>query len=301
MADESTDDLADVDAESGSLGEAEERDIRAALRSDSPIERRDGARTCAMIAGESVDAVVPLVEDLAPLLEADRVSIAQHAGSAMLVVTTERPEEVLDAVPEITTLATHEVDGPRLLGANLLRTLAVEHPEALSDDVHRLLPVLHEETGPYEPSAAVTDVDDPDARLSITEQEQEEHKKKLESLGTIANVVVAVAEAEPAALFDHVDELVELLDHDDGTIAGATIDAIAEIASADPNQASPAFDALVESLDRDDERIQARTIRALGFLEDERAVEPLEEIAGKSEDEDVAELATETAAFLAEN
>lgn len=298
MTDESTDGLDDVDAESGSLGEQELADIRAALGSESPIERREGARTCVMVSGQSVEALLPLVDDLAPLLAADRVSIAQQAGTALLAVAVERPEAVLDAVPQIVTLATNEVNSVRLLGANVLGTLAVEHPAALADDVHRLLPVLHEKTGPYEPSEAVTGVDDEETSQSVAEHEQEEHRMKLESLGVIANVVVAVVEAEPAALFDHVDEFVELFDHDDASIAGAAVDAVAAIADADPEVAAPAFGALVDCLERDDERVQARAIKALGFLADDRAVAPLRELAETTDDEDVADLAAETAAFL---
>lgn len=298
MTDEASDPLEALDVTQESLNEEERSTIRSALSAEDPIRRRKAARLASATAVADAESVLPLVEDLAPLLEAERVSTAQHAATALMTIAGDHREELVDVVPQIVTLATHEVNAPRLLGADLLATIVVEFPEAAAEDVHRLLPTLHEETGPYEPSELVEQVDNPDSVQSIVDQEQGEHRMKLESLGILANVMVAVVEAEPAAMFDHVEELADLVDHDDGTIAGAAIDAVAEVAQADPGAAAPAFQRLVDCLQRDDERVQARAVRALGFLEDDRAVEPLRTLAERTDEEDLEELATETAAFL---
>ena len=298
MAEESPDAFEAIDPSSDSLTAEELSTLRTGLTADDPIQRREAARKCSALAVQRPEQFRQLTDDVAPLLEDDRASIAQHAGTALLTVAPDYREELRETVPQVVTLASHDSNAHRLLGANLLATIVVEHPEAAVDDVHRLLPVLHEETGPYEPSEAVTQVDDQDTRRSIVDQEQTEHRMKLESLGTIANVVVAVAEAEPSALFDHVGALSDLFDHDDGTIAGTAIDAAAEVAKADPDVAAPAFDDLVDCLERNDERVQARAVTALGFFEDERAIEPLEELATATDEDDLAELARETAAFL---
>lgn len=296
-----TDELADtIDAvdPTDPLSDEDLSALRAGLAADERRVRRDAARKSAVLAGQDAETFRDLIEDLAPLLEDERVSTAQHAATAFLTVAGEYREDLIPIVPQVVTMTHRETNAHRQLAANLLATIVVEYPGAAADDVHRLLTVLHEETGGYEMSEATAEIEDEDTRRSIVEQEQREHRMKLEALGTIANVVVAVAEAEPSALFDHVDELVDLYGHDDGTIAGTAIDATAEVARADPAMAAPAFDDLVATLDRDDERVQARAVRALGFLEDERAVEPLEDLAARTDRQDLADLARETAAFL---
>lgn len=297
---ESSPPVGSVDPESGELSEEDRADIRAALSSEEPLERQHGVRTCTMLLGESVEPVRPLVDDLAPLLEDQRTVVARHAGTALLAVGCEHPEDLVNAVPEILSLATREDNEMKLLGANLLATSVLERPEAAADDVHRLFPHLRQFSGAFEAGGAADMVDDAQTRQSIVEYEQENHRKKLQAFGTFANVLVAVADAEPEALFDHVDILVALTDQDDAVIAGCAIDAIGTIARADPDVAAPAFEGVRTCLERDDERIQARTVRALGFLGDDRAVDPLFALAEETDDEDVRRLAIETAEFLAE-
>lgn len=272
--------------------------VRAALRSADPIERRGGARFCNLMRAENVEALRLLVDDLAPLLADDRVSIAQQAGGALLGVAQEHPEELTDAVGEIVSLTTREADAIKLLGAELLRTVVVDHPEAAASDVHRLLPLLREPTGAFEASEAAEMLDDPQGRQSIVELEKGEHRSRLQAFGILANVVVAVAEAAPSACFDHVDDLVDLVDHDDATVAGSAVNALGEVARADADVAAPAFEPLVECLDREDRRVRVRAVRALGVFGDDRAVGPLRDLAASTEDDDLAELATDTADFL---
>lgn len=280
------------------LDERELACVREGLRSEDPIERRGAARFCNRMRAENVEGLRGLVDDLAPLLEDDRVSIAEQAGGALLAVARERPEELADSVGGIVSLATREAGSIKLLGAELLRTVVVGRPEAAASDLDRLLRVLREPTGPFEASEAAEMLDDPQGRQSVVELEKEEHRSRLQAFGIFANVVVAVAEAAPSACFDHVDDLVVLLDHDDATIAGSAVDALGEVARADAAVAAPAFEPLVECLDRDDRRVRARAIRALASFDDDRAVGPLRDLAESTDDEDLAELATDTADFL---
>ncbi|ELZ26364.1 hypothetical protein C475_09097, partial [Halosimplex carlsbadense 2-9-1] len=111
----------------------------------------------------------------------------------------------------------------------------------------------------------------------------------------------AAAEGDPETAADHLDALVGLFDTPDVTVIGAAIDAVSEIAQADPDAAAEAYDALVACLNHTNDTVRARAIRALGYLGDDRAVDPLEDRARVETDEDVADLAEETAAFLDES
>lgn len=298
MGEDSSVPVGNVDPESGELSEADVADVRAALTADEPIDRQHGARTCNLIVRENVDAVRQFVDDLAPLLEDESAAVAQQAGTVLLGVAQEYPEDLTDAVPAMVSLSRHDANALRLLGAQLLAAVVVERPEAGSSDVHRLVPALREHPGSFDASGVVDMVDDSDTRLSIVEHEQEEHRMKLQAQGTLANVLVAVAEAEPSTFFDHVDDLIDLFDHGDPTIAGTAIDAVIEVAQADPDVATPAFDHLVDALDHDDQRVYVRAIRALGVLGNDRAVGPLRDLAESADDDEVSELASDTAEFL---
>lgn len=290
--------VGDVDPESGELSERDVADIREALQADEPITRQEGARTCKLVLQENPDALRPLVDDLVVLLEDDNMSAAQQAGTVLLGVATEHPDALTDSVSEIVTLANHEVNAVQLIGAQLLSKVVVERPAAAAPVVDRLFPILRDHPGSFEPSEGADMVDNPDTRQTIVAHEQEEHGMQLQTQGTIANVIVAVAEAEPSAFVDHVDELVDLVDHDDAAIAGLAVETLTEVGEAHPDAIAPAYDQFVDALDHDDQRVYVRAVRALGVLGDDRAVEPLRDLAESTDDEDVSELAADTATFL---
>ncbi|MCU4802651.1 HEAT repeat domain-containing protein [Halobacteria archaeon HArc-gm2] len=290
--------VGDVDPESGELSERDVAQIREALRAEKPTTRQDGTRTCKLVVQEDPSALQPLLDDLVALLEDDSVSVAQQAGTVLLSFATEHPGELTDSVSEIVTLATHEVNAVTLIGAQLLSKVVVEQPATAASEVDRLLPLLREHPGSFEPSDGVDMVDNPDTRQSIVAHEQQEHGMQLQAQGTVANVLVAAAEVEPAAFTDHVDELVALVDHDDPSIAGLAVETLTEVGEAHPDAIAPAYDQFVDALDHDDQRVYVRAVRALGVLGDDRAVEPLRDLADSTDDDDVSELVEDTATFL---
>lgn len=298
MSDDASVPVGDVDPESGELRDQDVAAIREALQADEPITRQEGTRTCKLVVEENPSAVRPLVDDLVDLLDDDSIPVVQQAGRVLLGVATAHPGDLTDAVPAIVTLARHDVNAIQLIGAQLLAKVVVEHPAAPAPEVDRLLPVLRDHIGVFEPSEDADTVDHQDTRESIIAHEQEEHGMKLRTQGTIANVVVAVAEAEPSAFFDHVDDLVDLVDHDDPSIAGLAVETLTEVGEADPDVIAPAYEQFVDALDHDDQRVYVRAVRALGVLGDDRAVEALRDLADSTDDEDVSEVANDTATFL---
>jgi HEAT repeat protein len=290
--------VGDVDPSSGELSDRDVAQIREALQAEEPITRQEGARTCKLVGQENPGAPQPLVDDLVGLREDDNVAAAQQAGTVLLGVATEHPNELTDGVSAIVTLANHEVNAVQLIGAQLLSKVVVEQPATAAAEVDRLLPILREHPGSFEPSDGVDMVDNPDTRQSMVAHEQQEHGMQLQVQGTVANVLVAAAGAEPAAFTDHVDELVALVDHDDSSVAGLAVEMLTEVGEADPDAIVPAYDQFVDALDHDDQRVYVRAVRALGVLGDDRAVEPLRDLANSTDDEDASELIEDTAAYL---
>ncbi len=292
--------LEGVDIESGELDDTERERVREALTSETNIRRNEGVQTVARLSEEDPSAVRPLVDDLLALLDDERTTIAQQAGTALLAVARDHPETLADDVSPVFALVEHEANALELLGTQILVQVVLERPEAVAPHLDRIAGVLKGRSPAYERGEGIDMVDDEEARQTMLEHDKQEHQLLIQSQGRLANVITAAAEGAPEAAADHVDALVALFDTPDVTVVGAAVDAVGEIAQADPDAAGGAYDALVACLNHDRETVRARAVRALGHLGDDRAVDPLEDLARVEDDEDLADLAAETAAFLDE-
>jgi HEAT repeat protein len=300
MSEYSSAPIGDIDPESGELTEAQRTELRSALSSDNAIDRRHAAQTCKQVFMENAETVRPLAGDLAALADDERSSVAQQAGTVVVGMAEQYPEELADYGSDLVSLAESDVNAVMLLGAQALGDVVVDHPRAAADDIDRIIAVLRDQSAAFEASGVVDITDDEDARQTILEHEEEENSMEIHAQATLSDVLVAVAEAEPSALVDHVTELRALLDHVDATVVAAAVDALAELAAADPEAVAPATEQLVACLDHGDKRVRARSIRALGHIGDDDAVPALRQLAETTDDEAVAELATDTADFLSQ-
>jgi HEAT repeat protein len=109
---------------------------------------------------------------------------------------------------------------------------------------------------------------------------------------------VAVTEERPESALDAVEAFATLLDDVDPGVAGPAVDALGELAAEDPAAVEPVSERLRACLEHDRSSVRARAIGAVGRLGDSRAVPTLRAIADGDEDEDVREIAAETADFL---
>ena len=137
-------------------------------------------------------------------------------------------------------------------------------------------------------------------RQTLEEHEEAERQRRTSGRRTLVNVVVAVCEEEPESALGAVEGLLGLLDDVDPSVVGGAVDALGELAVTDPEAVAPARDGLRARLDHPQTFVRARADRALGRLGDEGAVPKLRTVAETDDDEDVREIAAETAAFLAE-
>ncbi|QLH84711.1 HEAT repeat domain-containing protein [Halosimplex pelagicum] len=301
MTDEESAPLEGVDTGSEALDDEDRDQIREALTSETNIRRNEAAQALSQLAERDPSTVRPFVDDLLPLLGDDRNVIAQQAGTALLGVVREHPEDLAGSVPAVFDLIERDLNSLELLGTQIVVQVVLEHPEEVAPHLDRIVAVLDGRSPAYEATDGIDMVDDEEARETMLEHDKQEHQLLIQSQGRLANVITAAAEGDPDAAADHVDALVGLFDTPDVTVVGAAVDAVSEIAQADPDAAAGAFDALVACLNHTNDTVRARAVRALGYLGDDRAVEPLEHRASVETDEDLADLAAETAAFLDES
>lgn len=301
MTDEESAPLEGVDTVSEAMDDEDREQIREALASETNIRRNEAAQALSQLAERDPSVVRPFVDDLLPLLDDDRNSVAQQAGTALLGVVREYPEDIVDSVPAVFGLIERDFNSLELLGTQIIVQVVLNEPEAVAPHLDRIAAVLDGRSPAYETTEGIEMVDDEEARQTMLEHDKQEHQLLIQSQGRLANVVTAAAEGDPETAADHLDALVGLFDTPDVTVIGAAIDAVSEIAQADPDAAAEAYDALVACLNHTNDTVRARAIRALGYLGDDRAVDPLEDRARVETDEDVADLAEETAAFLDES
>jgi len=301
MTDEQPTPLEGVDIGSGTLDDDERERVREALASETNIRRNEAAQTLSLLADEDVDEVRPFVDDLLALLDDERNAIAQQAATALLGVAREYPEDFVDVVPTVVGVLERDFNSLELLGTQILVQVVLEEPGTVAPQLDRICAVLDGRSPAYEASGGFELAGDEEAQQTMIEHDKEENKLLVQSQARLSNVVVAAAEGDPEAAADHVDSFLDLFDSPDTTVVGAAVDAIAEVAQADPEAAAEAYDGLIACLNHKHDSVRVRAVRALGHLGDDRAVGPLEDLARAEDDEEVAELAEETAAFLADD
>lgn len=299
MATDSPDPLDGIAPESVAPGDVDEAEVRAALASPKPLVRQRGVEACETLAEADVDAVRPLLDDVAPLAGDDNAPIAQRAIAALDAVAESDPAALDGRLSDLAAALDTDIVDVQLTGADLLGRLVVERPDLVAPHTRTLIRAIRD----TEPDPEIRDfgdlVDDPVTRQTIAEHERGERKRRVSARRTLVNVVVAVTEQEPRSVLDAVDDLVTLLDDVDPSVAGGAVDALGELAAVDPDAVAPVSDRLLGCLDHDRTVVRARAIRALGRLGDDAAVPKLRTVAETDEDEDVREIARETADFLA--
>ncbi|WP_170972329.1 HEAT repeat domain-containing protein [Natronorubrum halophilum] len=289
-----------VALESITRADIDDAELRAALSSSDPLVRRRGVEVCETLAEEGVDAVRPVLDEVASLANDDNAAIALRSITVLRTVVERDPPALEGRLTSLVSTAGAEIVDVQLTGSSVLATLVVERPDLVAPYVRQVIEGIRA-TEPDPQGEDLSDViTDEVTRRTIQDHEDEERKRRISARHTLSNVVVATIESEPRSAVDAVDELVTLLDDAYPAVSGGAIDALAELAVEKPEAVAPASDRLVDRLDDDSVSVRARAVRALGHLGDDAAVSKLREVAAADANEDVRELATETANFLAD-
>lgn len=283
-----------------SRSEADPTEIPAALDSADPTERRRAIDTFGALAGSDPDSAIEYVDQVAGHLDDESLVVARGAGESLEQIARERPDALADHHGRIVELLAADTIDLSLVGARLVSPLAVDHADALATQMDRLLTILEEDEVPSPETVVPENVSQAETRQIVQSVQQESLERRRYVRQTIANVVVAILEADPTALPD-VERLELLLEDSDPGVVGPIVDALGLVAQSAPEAVEPLESALVDCLDADNEMVRTRTVRTLGFLGATSAVPQLREVAENDDAEAVRELAAETADFLEDN
>jgi len=265
-------------------------------------------RSVAHLTRDDPDRVVDHAERVREALD-DGYPVAE--GTAALIcleLAPDYPDAVRPAVPRLVEML-EEV--PPRKGYRAAQALV----PLLEDDATAFVPVADDLASVVEDPPEV----DTPMPEELAEMSDEERKQRTETLSSrreeiqqdlsrtygiqefAAHALVEVANEEPEALFDNVDALRAGLNADPAAVRAASADALATLAGADPDAIDAAVDDLVALVGADTNGVQAYAIRALGQAVATEAVEPLRDLAADDDaDEDLADLAAQTADFLAD-
>lgn len=300
MTMDSSNPLDGISPEEVTPGDVDDAELRAALASSSPLVRQRGVEVLDSLATQDPDAVEPFLDEVAGATADDNAAIAIRAIGVLETVADNDPTRLDGRLDDLVTVLDSELVDVQLAGGRLLATLVVEQPDLVSPYVHELVAAIRATEPDKNPRNFGEVVSDPVTRQTLEQHEQGERERRLSSRRTLVNVVVAVAETDRGTVVDAVDDLVTLLDDIDPSVAGGAVDALAEIATSHPDAVLPVVDRLVDCLDHYHSLVRARAIRALGYLGEESTVPALREVAKNDDDDDVRELASDTADFISE-
>ncbi|TYT61506.1 HEAT repeat domain-containing protein [Natrialba swarupiae] len=279
------------------------------LDAEGASGRATALQAISVIATEEPDRVLEYTDRVVELLDDDVLSVRSTAALALTSLARNRPDTVVPAVPSLVDILGEEPPLFRFRAAGALAPLTADHPDAFVEHTDHLFELLLD--GP-------TFDDDPRAIAMSDELSAEEKQRTLSTLAgrsdewkrartrsnaareVVANVLVEVARVGPEEIESRLDRILEMLSDDDAAVRGAGIEMIRHVAEDDPDAVEDAIDPLLALLD-DVEFVRARTIRALGYAEAGPAIEPLREIASTDSNDDIADLAADTADWLGEN
>lgn len=298
MTEQSEPPLGDVTLDDVAPETIDTDEVRAALTSSRAHVRQRGARACERLVEADVDAVRPLVADLGRALTAENPGVVQSAASALTEIAEADVAAVESVVQQAASLADADLAGVQLSGAQVLAVVGRERPAYCSPVVGTLVESLGQPLPTTADDSLAESVDDWETRQTIRQHEQEEQEQASLARQLVANVVVAVAEADPAAVTDHVANVADLTDHEDPVVRGAALDTLGAVGREYPSAVTPFTAAVVACLDADESVLRSRAIRALGHVGAADCVEALETTAESDPNDDVAAFAEETAAFL---
>lgn len=302
MSDAPSHDVMAIELEDGVPTDPVDEDVlRSGLESDDDRVRSQAATVAAGLATEDSEAVEDLLETFFDLLGDDSATVVYQSATALALLAEDAPDRFEPGVEPLVDLLDHDLPLVRMLAARALALVAIERPEYLTDQVDRLVDAtartpedVVDESGPSDPDLRQAQ------RESLREVNREGRSQQIVSRQITANLLVEVAEHDPAVVAPRADAFVDLLADEDADVAVPATRVVAALAERDPESVADARDPLVDLLSHPDDTVVANAVQALGFLGDESAVEPLRALAeGDDRDPDLQAMAAETADFLA--
>lgn len=275
--------------------------LRSGLESEDPMVRAHAARVAEAVAVGDEETILEVLPTVIDRLDDDRRVVVTKCAIVLSVVAEDHPEALEPAVPGLVELLLHEMSLIRILASKALGYVAVDHPEFLLDNEDVLIDatLLEHREDVIDRDTLYEETDSHTNFEVINQQNVDEDARQMVTRQAAANLLVEVGELEPERLVPETDRIAEGLADQNPSVVAACLDVLGQIAREDRAAVAEHSDAIVECLDRPDGPTVASAVATLGYARDPAAVEPLRDLAADEDrDEDLRELAAETAAFI---
>jgi len=303
MAETTDHEVITVELEAGEpVGSVDLDVVRSGLENEQNMVRTHAANVALGVAQADGDRAVELAPALRDAIRDDHRVVVHRTVAALAVVADEAPERVEPAVGRLVELLDYDVPSVETNAARALAALAVETPGVLVDHVDALTAAVAAEPEDLVDPEAIADAEYDDQARSLNLYNASHVTEQAGARQVVANLLVTVADHDPATVAPHVSDLVETLSTNDATVQTAVVDALASVAEADAATlaGTGTVDTLSALLDHPDETLVATTVATLGHVGDPAAVDSLRAVADDADrDADLREFAAETADVLA--
>ncbi|RQG94238.1 HEAT repeat domain-containing protein [Natrarchaeobius chitinivorans] len=276
--------------------------VEPLLDADDGYVRHTALRTLALVASENPDQVLPVVETVRSRVD-DSYAVASSTAMVILSFVGEtNPAEVRPVVPEIVDRLDNPSPGYRFRAASALVPLADPSPEVVVDYADDLADLLVDTpvVSSIRNDALEEENLNPGRIKTMEKARSRDRGRSIAYREILAHLLVCVADADPAAIVDRLDDVAEELPESKQPVRQALVEVFRHVAESNDVDVSVPIDPLQDLLEDDDPTVQARAVRTLGFAEATETIPALRALAERDGNETVSELARETADWLAQ-
>lgn len=277
-------------------------EIEDLLDDDWEEMRNTGLKVLVGLATDDPNRVVPFVDDVIDCLDESYGIARSHAALVLSLLADDHPDLVGPAIPTLIDNLDDPTPLYRYRAARAIARQSQSTPESFVEHADALIDTLIDGPSVSKPEPA-TDAGQREIAQTKKEQLEPDFMRSAATKEVVANVLVEVAREDASVCSKRLSDLLPVLSDDESVphARGAIVEVIRHVVVADPDTLDATIDPLLGLLDDDATFVRARAIRALGFAEATEAVDPLRTVAESDPDEDVRELAVETADWLEEN
>jgi hypothetical protein len=267
--------------------------LRSWLDSASFAGTADALATLRAIGEEDPEAIATATRSVVPALSSSDAKARRAAAGCVAALASEFPEDVVDTVPDLATIA-EETSETASLAVTGLSRVAAAHPDEVRPHAATLRAILLDDTrsdaARLSASAAIGRLLTVDLDLGADLVEDlvsvlEDGDGRLR--GNVAGLLCDVAMVHTDVVAPHADALATLLDADETYARVNASGALGRVAADVPESVEPHHDAFVDLLVDEDERVRENACWALGRIGTAETRETLEAIARTDDHEHV--------------
>lgn len=267
--------------------------LRSWLDSASSAGTADALATLRAIGEEDPGAIATATGSIVPALASSDATARRAATGCVAALASEFPEDVVDTVPDLATIAEEAGDTASLAVTGLSR-IAAAHPDAVRPHAATLRAILLDDTrsdaARLSASAAIGRLMTADPSLGVSLVDDlvsvlEDDDGRLRS--NVAGILCDVAMVHTDVVAPHADALVPLLSADETYARVNASGALGRVAADFPDAVAPHRDAVVDLLADDDERVRENACWTLGRIGTAETREALERVARTDDHERV--------------